>query len=72
MYVIVFNSTFAVGMVKLSHIHDFYMAHIHSGAKGVNGCVSGTGWGRTGRHICMALSTGGSTPPVHIQASMGE
>ena len=35
--VIVFNSTFAVGVVELSNIKDFYMAHIHSGAKGVNG-----------------------------------
>ena len=35
--VIVFNSTYAVGMVELYHIKNFYMAHIHSGAKGVNG-----------------------------------
>ena len=35
--VIVFNSTYAVGVVELSHIKNFFMAHIHSGAKGVNG-----------------------------------
>ena len=37
MSVLVFNSTYAVGVVELNHIKDLYMAHIHSGAKGING-----------------------------------
>ena len=58
--VIVFNSTYAVGVVELSHIKDFFMAHIHSGAKGINGCVMSREkqqGGMHGRLICMARST---------------
>lgn len=35
--VIVFNSTYAVAMVEMKHIKNFYMAHIHSGGKHTNG-----------------------------------